>query len=137
MITKLFIKEKIKSRIEENKDNLQLKVVNIWKTKNKVLEKVVLVNKELNIKYKEKGIKFFVDPSYEQWFAVSVPWYSNDIWASLRIKSDNNILDNRRNFNFFSDNIQIFLSFRSYDILHKEEYEYLKEAAEKYLEIKK
>jgi hypothetical protein len=29
MITKLFIKEKIKSRIEENKDNLQLKVVNI------------------------------------------------------------------------------------------------------------
>lgn len=130
-----WLKSKIKTIIIENFENLNLRVNNIWKNKNEILNNIVQINSILNKKYKEEGIMFFIDPSYEKGIAVSIPWLPNSIGAWLRIKQDNNILDKSRKETFFSDWIQYYYSFVSYDIQHKREYELLLEASNLYIEI--
>lgn len=109
-------------------DKYWMRFQSIWKNKNDVLNKIESVNKILNERYKWKAT-FFIDPSFEKWFWVSIVWKYNEIWASLRIIWDNNLDWNLKNINRNST----FLSFLWYDIIHEEEKEMLIEAIKEYI----
>jgi len=121
--------------IKENPEILSFTVKNIWKNKEKIVNSIIKINKILNKKYKENWVHFFVDPSYEKGFAISINWLENDIGASLRIISDDNILDQNRKTTFFNDWVEYFYSFKSYDIQYTKEYGLLIEAAKLFIEI--
>lgn len=133
---KKFTKEQvICKKVNWPYDNYWIKIENIWTDKKLILNKIFFVCNKLNEKYKKENIKFFIDPSYEQWFAVSISWLYNEHGASLRIVSDNDWLKLNKSF-FGSLNIKYYFSFLSYDVLHLKEKQLLIEAAVEFMNVK-
>lgn len=118
-------------------DKYWLKVINIWTDYNIIIKKIEYVCNILNQKYLKEKIRFFIDPSYERWFAVSVFWLNNEHWASLRIIQDNDFdLKKTKTINLFWNKINSYFSFLWYDIIHKKEKDLLIEAAVIYMNLK-
>lgn len=113
-------------------DKYWVKIENIWTDKNLILKKIWIVCMQLNEKYKNEKIRFFIDPSYEQWFAVSIPWLFNEQGASFRIIGDNNLLSKKRGFFNWPN---YYFSFLGYDIKHAREKDLLIEAGVKFMNL--
>lgn len=112
-------------------DKYWVKFPYIWFDKEIILDKIQIVNNIMNNKYNTEWINFHIDFSFEKWFGVSIKSLPNSIWASLRIKTDNNY---DWKLNGVSKN-KNYYSFIWYDIIHDKELEMLTECITEYIKL--